>query len=253
MGTAGRRRPRARPAPATPSAGGAAYDKDSLLSLIETLRPRFDTVQELVLEALRQGILQGVLPPNVRLRQEDLAAVFDVSRIPVREALRALEYEGLVRSEPHRGFTVTALDADAIAEIYDLRILLEGHAVHLAIPLLTADDLTDLADIHGRMGSVDDVDVRQAARDAFSVRLYSVTARPRLTSLIGRLRSEVTRSAQWKRVQHASRHLDEFHAAVLNGDGIRAVSELQAHHQNVASLLQRFVREEGTRRPPTRQ
>ena len=50
-------------------------------------------------------------------RQEDLAAVFDTSRIPVREALRVLEYEGLVASEPHRGFTVTSLDAEQIDEL----------------------------------------------------------------------------------------------------------------------------------------
>ena len=102
------------------------------------------TAQELVLASVRKAILSGVLGPGARLRQEELAEVFGTSRIPVREALRALEYEGLVTSEPHRGFTVTALDADDVEEVYDLRILLESEAVRLALPLLTDEDLEDL-------------------------------------------------------------------------------------------------------------
>ncbi len=90
------------------------------------------------------AILSGVLGPGARLRQEELAEVFGTSRIPVREALRALEYEGLVSSEPHRGFTVTALDADDVEEVYALRILLESEAVRLALPLLTDEDLEEL-------------------------------------------------------------------------------------------------------------
>src|SRR5712692_7244245 len=90
------------------------------------------TAQDLVLTSMREAILTAALPPRTRLRQEKLAEMFGTSRIPIREALRALEYEGLVTSLPYRGFTVTELDADDIEEVYDLRIVLERHAVGLA-------------------------------------------------------------------------------------------------------------------------
>jgi len=127
-------------------------------ALIATMRKRHHTAQDLVLETLREAILDGILPPGARLRQEDLATAFKTSRIPVREALRVLEYEGLAKSEPHRGFTVTALDADQIEEIYELRTVLESHAVRAAIPLLTIPDLADLQRLYDEMEDTDPAD-----------------------------------------------------------------------------------------------
>ena len=118
------------------------------------------------------------------------------SRIPVREALRALEYEGLVSSEPHRGFTVTSLDADDIDEVYELRILLEGQAVRLAVPLMTDEDLQDLEDLYEQMQAAATPDEQLASRERFYARLYSITGRPRLVGLIARLRQEVARALQ---------------------------------------------------------
>ena len=169
------------------SANDGDYDPDRLRQLVEAGRPRYETAQELVLGTLRDAILDGVLAPGARLRQEDLATVFDTSRIPIREALRVLEYEGLAISEPHRGFTVTALDADQIEEIYDLRIVLESHAVRLAIPLLTDGDLDDLQRLYDDMEATEASDEKLAKREQFYLRLYGVTARPRLVGLIARL------------------------------------------------------------------
>jgi len=126
------------------SRGVTAREADHVRAFIEVARETNVTAQEVVLSALRDSVLAGVFEPGARLRQEELADIFQTSRIPVREALRALEYEGLVRSEPHRGFTVTRMDADEVEEIYDLRILLESHAVRLALPLLTDEDLDEL-------------------------------------------------------------------------------------------------------------
>ncbi|WP_067666952.1 GntR family transcriptional regulator [Nocardia miyunensis] len=78
-----------------------------------------------VASQLRTAIVEGVYPPGHRLVQEELADRFGVSRIPVREAIRTLEGEGLLRSEPGRGTYVTALDIEEIDEIYDLRRLIE--------------------------------------------------------------------------------------------------------------------------------
>ena len=118
------------------------------------------------------------MPPGARLRQEELAELFGPAD-PVREALRALEYEGLVTSEPHRGFTVTSLDADDVEEVYDLRIVLEGHALRLAVPLLTDDDLSELGQLYDEMTTAATPDEQLAAREHFYLRLYSVSGRPR--------------------------------------------------------------------------
>ena len=164
--------------------------------------------------------------PGARLRQEELAEIFNTSRIPVREALRALEYEGLVRSEPHRGFTVTRLDADEVEEVYDLRILLESHAVRLALPLLTDEDLDELEQLFTKVQEADTPDHGLAAREAFYTRLYSVTGRPRLVGLIIRLRQEVARALRWPTIQHSPSIHEQFFEAVRTGDAERAVVQL---------------------------
>jgi len=221
----------------------SGYDGERLASLVAENRRRTTTAQDLALTTLRQAILDGTIEPGARLRQEDLAVVFDASRIPVREALRALEHEGLVTSEPHRGFTVTTLDADQIEEVYDLRAVLEGHAVRLAIPLLTAQDLDELQQLYDEMLAAPDPDEELARRERFYMRLYSVTARPRLVGLIARLRQEVSRSLRWKLVQHSPEHHRIFFDAVKAGDADTAVRELTAHYAKVVALLRRFLRE----------
>lgn len=227
------------------SAAGEARDR--FLEMIEVTRAEKLTAQEFVLEAVRNAILAGVIAPGARLRQEELAELFGTSRIPVREALRALEYEGLVTSEPHRGFTVTSLDADDIEEVYELRILLEGQAVRLAIPMLTDDDLDALEQLFTAMQSAASPDEQLAARERFYTRLYSVTGRPRLVGLIARLRQEVARALRWGTIQHSSATHEAFWDAIRTGDAERAVAQLAAHYKRVASLIRRHIREAESR------
>ncbi len=216
---------------------------EKLAEIIAAAREENITAQELVLAAVRRAILSGVLGPGARLRQEELADVFGTSRIPVREALRALEYEGLVTSEPHRGFTVTALDADDVEEVYDLRILLESEAVRLALPLLTDEDLEDLEQLFQAMQSAATSDEQLASRERFYIRLYSVTGRPRLVGLILRLRQEVARVLRWATIQHSSSIHEHFFEAVRVGDADRAVAHLSGHYRRVALLIRRYIKE----------
>lgn len=231
------------------SANMRGHDSARLRVLVDSCRPRYDTAQDLALGALRQAIVEGVLPPGAKLRQEELGATFGTSRIPIREALRVLAYEGLVESEPYRGFTVTSLPGvEQIEEVYDLRTVLEGHAVRLAISLLTDADLDELRELHEAMSTEEDKDRQFILREEFYLRLYSVTARPRLIELIFRLRQDVARSLRWKLVQHSPEHHRRFWEAIHEGDADRAVSELTSHYSKVASLLRRFLREPERRR-----
>lgn len=228
---------------------GRAHDSARLRALVDSCRVRYDTAQDLALGAIRQAILEGILPPGARLRQEDLAETFGTSRIPIREALRVLAYEGLVHSIPYRGFSVTSLPGvEQIEEIYDLRTVLEAHAVRLAVSLLTDADIDDLRRIHDAMVREEDEDRQFILREEFYLRLYSVTARPRLIELIFRLRQDVARSLRWKLVQHSPAHHDRFWDAICQADADRAVAELTSHYGKVAALIRRFLREPDQRR-----
>lgn len=214
-----------------------------LRPIIEMARRQQATAQEVVLEAVREAILTNVFEPGARLRQEELAEMFGTSRIPVREALRALEYEGLVRSEPHRGFTVTTLDADDVEEVYEMRVLLEGEAVRLAIPLLTDEDIAELDAFFKAMTESDDPDAQLAARERFYIRLFATAGRPRLLSLIVRLRQEVARALRWPTIQYSPSHHAQFFEAVKAGDTNAAVAHLSGHYRRVAALIRRYLRE----------
>ena len=237
-------------AASAPRVGRSEYDADRLAELVAATLPQYDTLQEGVIETLRRAILLDILPTGLRLRQEDLAGVFQTSRIPVREALRALEYEGLVRSEPHRGFEVAGLDSEQVEEIYELRIILEGHALQVAIPLLTDRDLQELdarfavmeEAIHGDAPLEEAID----ALEGFYIRLYEVTAKPRLVRLIARLRQESVRSFRTWQIRPSLSHHRAFYDSVRAGDIETAARTLRSHYVRVSSLLRRFLREAST-------
>jgi DNA-binding GntR family transcriptional regulator len=187
--------------------------------------------------------LRGFLAPGARLRQEELADVFSTSRIPIRDGLRALEYEGLVVSEPNRGFTVTSLDISDIEEIYELRILLEGYAVRMAVPLLTEADREQFETTFKAMEAAEDPDQLLALREKLYLDLYAVSGRRRLVSLLARLRQDVARSLRWRLVQHSPSHHRQFFEAVMAGEGDRAAELLASHYRKVAAFLRRTLRD----------
>lgn len=92
-------------------------------------------------ERLRSAILDGRLPPGTALRQQELATLFGVSRMPVREALRQLEAQSLLKVEMHKGAVVAPLIGEDAVDTYELRVLLESEALRQSIPLLNADDI----------------------------------------------------------------------------------------------------------------
>ncbi|QUW66751.1 GntR family transcriptional regulator [Pseudomonas synxantha] len=94
-------------------------------------------------ETLRNAILDGRLPCGTAMRQQELASLFGVSRMPVREALRQLEAQSLLHVVTHKGAVVAPLIEDNSAETYALRILLESEALRLSIPLLSDADLAE--------------------------------------------------------------------------------------------------------------
>ena len=101
------------------------------------------SVPETVAASLRNRIVSGEFKDGEQLRQDAIASEYDVSRMPVREALRQLEAEGLVRLQTHKGAIVTTLSPKEVGELFDLRVLLEADLLQQAIPNMTEADLAE--------------------------------------------------------------------------------------------------------------
>lgn len=109
-----------------------------------SMRPKLPQFRQTVTGAavaeLRRRILSGSVAAGEALRQDALAREFGISRIPIREAFHQLAAEGLVTLHPHRGAVVTALSALDIAELFDLRAMLEPDLIRRAVPRLDESD-----------------------------------------------------------------------------------------------------------------
>jgi DNA-binding GntR family transcriptional regulator len=103
-------------------------------------RPAVTTAVDAVAQELRAAVLAGSPAPGERLREEALAARFEVARHTLRAALRALAAERLVVVEPHRGARVARLDAAELRALFELRTALEVEAAHLAATRTAAPD-----------------------------------------------------------------------------------------------------------------
>jgi DNA-binding GntR family transcriptional regulator len=125
--------------------------------------------------ALRENILRGTYEPGSRLILSRLATEHGLSFIPVREALQRLEAERMVRIEPNRGATVTEISIEDMTDIYETRLVLEDHAIRLAVAKITPEALADarvaLEDMGSRFASGDDA-MAYRAHERFHFRLY---------------------------------------------------------------------------------
>src|SRR6202035_6180025 len=105
--------------------------KESLGDRMPQIQPQ-PTLVEQVVNAIISEIVDGDLPSNARLIQDDLARAYGVSRQPVQQALLLLRDRGLVREAPRRGLIVSPLDVDLVRNLYEVRSMLEGLAARLA-------------------------------------------------------------------------------------------------------------------------
>ena len=108
----------------------------------ESAIPR-QSLTSAVADKLREEIIRGAIPEGAQLRQDAIAVQYHVSRIPVREALRQLDAEGLITIVPNRGAIVPALSPTDIEELFTIRALLEPEILKYSIPRLTDSDFAE--------------------------------------------------------------------------------------------------------------
>jgi DNA-binding GntR family transcriptional regulator len=210
---------------------------------------RLRTLPEAIVDRLRQEILSGEHPPGTPLRQEALAAAYGVSRIPLREALRQLEAEGLVEIAPHRGAVVTALSPDEVRDVFELRLMLEPRLLRASIPALSAPDLAELGDIQAAFE--DAIARADSARwGALNARLHLAMYRraplPRSLAIVTGLlqtserytRLQLSTRESWRRAEREHAELVTLCAA---GDVEAAVTVLDSHIRTVLLDLERLL------------
>lgn len=210
------------------------------------------TVKDQLVDHLRDDIVRGAVEPGAYLRLEDIASRFDVSTMPVREALRELEAEGLVTIFPHRGAVVTELTADDLADLYDIRATLEAMATRLAVPRLTESTLAELAAIVERIDQeFGHVSALVRLNHEFHSTLYAASGRRILCELNHALRyraqhylhAYVADSGSMSMAQGEHRAILE---ACRQGDAEKAAALVARHVSEVGSAVVEYARLQDT-------
>ncbi|MCB0032638.1 MAG: GntR family transcriptional regulator [Anaerolineales bacterium] len=154
---------------------------------------RSKNTAERIADSLRKAISQGKLQGGQSLRQDQIAALYSVSKIPVREAFFQLQAEGLIDMVPNKGATVSILTAAEIDEVYVMRIALETEALRRAIPNMTTDDLLQAEAVLNRIDHEGNVGKWAELNWEFHERLYIPSGMHRLLEMVKSLHANVVR------------------------------------------------------------
>jgi DNA-binding GntR family transcriptional regulator len=198
-----------------------------------------------VSERLREDLLTRSLSPGQQIVQETLAERYGVSRVPLREALKELEAEGLVTHEPHRGYFVTELNAAEMAEVYTIRALLEADAIRRACQRISDADLVHIDELRIAFEhslATSDLESIAAANRAFHFAIFDACGLPRLVRLLRTLwdATDAYRSLYFQDAgthdiicrEHAE-HMD----ALAQRDPARAIETQRIHRERSVQFV----------------
>ena len=116
-------------------------------AIADQVGPRVGATQEWIFHVRREGIISAKLPGGMQLKQDEISAALNVSHIPVREALRRLEAQGLVRIHPNRGAAVTELTRSELLDMMEVRATLSVMLLRNSAPLLTKADFDAMEEV----------------------------------------------------------------------------------------------------------
>lgn len=217
------------------------------MTTIDTTRSRDGDAGARIADGLRSAIIAGDYPPGTRIRQEDIAAEYGASRVPVREAIRQLEYEGLVTVVPNAGAWVARLTLAECEEVYQMRERLEPLLLRYSGPLLDDESIARLASLARRISEAgSDTDAFLTLDRQFHLDTYAAAQTSQLGPLVLKLwnttapyrRAYVsTWTADARRIAHEEHHL--MVAALRDGDIEDAERVLAAHIRRTRRQLAR--------------
>jgi DNA-binding GntR family transcriptional regulator len=238
----------------------------SLGTTPESAIPR-QSLTSAVAEKLRDQIIRGEIAEGTQLRQDAIATQYQVSRIPVREALRQLDAEGLIAIVPNRGAVVPALSPDDIEELFSIRALLEPEVLKRSIPHLTEEDLSEaeaiLRTYVSELRRDDHVSGWGRLNWQFHSILYSRANLPRSMAIIRNVNNSGERYTRLQLyLTHGMKRANEEHHRILElcrqRDVAAACKLLREHIEYAGQSLKRVLEErrasaeagkQGDRRP----
>ncbi|GAB2996768.1 GntR family transcriptional regulator [Amycolatopsis acidiphila] len=208
---------------------------------------RTTSLAERAVLALRELVHDGVLLPGQPIRQAAVAEQLGISRVPVREALKNLESEGLVEPSPTGGFVVARLSADELSQIYLMRRLLETELLRRVSSVPEAE-LAALTELNGRMAELIDNPSRELRQlnQEFHFRMFRLSGLPHVVAETARLWEKtspyrlVYSTERAARVRIVADH-DKLIDALRRGDVERLIQFMDDHRgtgeQDVVSVL----------------
>jgi DNA-binding GntR family transcriptional regulator len=217
----------------------------------------YKPLRELVLEAIREAIINGTLKPRERLMEIQLADELGVSRTPIREALRKLELEGFIVMVPRKGAYVADLSFKDIADVFEIRAALEGLAAGLAAERITDEELEEMerylvekADAIARNDMERLVEVDTGFHDI----IYRASRNERLTSIINNLREQIQRFRTMSLAYpgRSKRSLEEHRniiEAIQSRDAQLARQVAQEHIENAETSMIEAIKKDGLSLP----
>lgn len=217
------------------------------------------TKTSLAVEALRSAILRGEIAQDEPLIVGRIAQQLGMSQTPVREAMRTLQAEGLLRHEPHHSVSVTQYSEKDLHDIFQLRATLESQAARLAVPRLSDDDIAQLDALQRQMreaASREDIDSLNQLNAEWHLLIYSAADNRVLLDLVQHLWKKFMWEGNWITAGHAVRSLaqhDELLAAIHahDADLIDRLMREHIHTGEMASL--QYVRSRAQHSAPSKQ
>jgi len=203
---------------------------------------------DLVVNAIRERVVSGVLPAGERVAQDDLAAELNVSRTPVREAILRLQEEGFLEIIPYRGTVVREISPRIVEEVYSLRIPLEGLAARAGAPHLSDDQIEQLGGFEREIETLDQLINNPSfvsLNREFHYTLYHASGWTELIRLIDPLFAHGQRFTMHYRAEESPTNiqaaLKNEHGKVLDAcrrrDGVAAEQAMRMHLVSACGLL----------------
>ena len=236
--------------PSSPSypPGQVYRELEQMLGQIVPIHLKDDPAPYYIAGILQEAIYRGILREGDSLHQSQLAECLRVSPIPLREALRLLEREGLVDFRERRGATVTGLSIEGACEIYEMLEALEVSVLRIAFPDIAEGSIDEAAGILDAMEAEPDCIVWRNQNILFHTALYRAAGRQMTLDEIARLRQQVDRYIRL----HLESMRDESQAqhreildAVRARDRDAALAALTRHLRNTSRDL-RICMEKGS-------
>ena len=205
-------------------------------------------------ETLRNAILDGRLPCGTAIRQEALAQLFGVSRMPVREALRQLEAQGLLQVVQYKGAVVAPLIEDNSSHAYEIRLLLEAQALRQSVPLLSEADFNLASGYIEALEAETDFSKIGTLNRLFHQALYGKAPNKKLLALIETGLVEEERFLRFNLEQMGLGSLpQDDHRALLRHARARdveaCVNELEQHLPRGVNAIIRYLQDQKSKQP----